>query len=336
MSTYIELGGVIDGYFRRKFIINKDDKEKEIKKHNFKDTYSTIFEYDNKEQNIANYVAPLYFDLDIDDIENKFLLIKTDVLMLHRKLKTLFDLKDDNIEIYFSGSKGFHLVVPYTIFGLSFSKGIDKDYKLLAKELNSYTITKSIDTKIYESKRLFREVNTINSKTGLYKVMLSIEQLRSMNYSDLIDYASSPKEVQAINKEYNEISKDKYIEYINSLKDKQKSTINYKVVKSKMANKELLPCVKYVLQHGANKGNRNNTTLVLASALYQRDIEDKDGVLNIMRQWNEKKLDTPLPENELYTTVMSAYKNVKNGRCCGCSSFINLDICVKGCPVRKL
>lgn len=336
MTRYIELGGKINGSFKRKIIINKEEKEDIFKQYDFQDTYSTIYEYDNIDQNIANYIAPIYFDLDIDDLKNKFNSLKIDVLLLQTKLKNAFNLKDDNIEIYFSGSKGFHILIPYEIFGFELGKGIDKEYKLLAQNLNSFTITKSIDMKIYEHKRLFREVNTINSKTGLYKVMIDINQLRKMSYEDLIQYASFKQNLISINKKYNAFSREKYNEYIDKLKAIKKNSINYKVARIKIQNKELLPCVKYILQNGANKGNRNNTALVLASALYQRDIEDKDGVLQLMMKWNKEKLDTPLPDAELRATVNSAYKNVKSGRCCGCTSFINLDVCIKGCPVRKL
>lgn len=50
-----------------------------------------------------------------------------------------------------------------------------------------------------------------------------------------------------------------------------------------IANKELLPCVKYILQNGAVKGGRNNTAMALASALYQRDMNE-ERVLEIMKE----------------------------------------------------
>ena len=45
----------------------------------------------------------LYLDLDIDDIENNFIKIKQDLLLVIRRLKTLFYLEDKDIELYFSG-----------------------------------------------------------------------------------------------------------------------------------------------------------------------------------------------------------------------------------------
>ena len=62
---------------------------------------------------------------------------------------------------------------------------------------------------------------------------------------------------------------------------------------------------------------------------------DREEVLDIMKTWNIKKLDTPLAERELENTVKSAYRNVQDGKRYGCAAFIDLGICVKGCPIRK-
>lgn len=203
MATYIEIGGTVNDIFRRNIIIEKDNKEKAIKQYKFKDTYSTIYSYDNKDQSKANFIAPLYIDLDAEYLERDYEKIRRDVLLLIRKLKTMFSITDDNIQVFFSGSKGFHILVPYEIFGLTFCKDINSKYKLLVTELKSYTITKSVDTRIYDNKRLFREPNSINSKTGYYKVQISLPDLRTMNYDDLIAYASSPKALIEPKKEYN-------------------------------------------------------------------------------------------------------------------------------------
>lgn len=93
------------------------------------------------------------------------------------------------------------------------------------------------------------------------------------------------------------------IALIEEIKERQKKTVNHKVARQMLENKELLPCVKYILQHGAQKGGRNNTAMALASALYQREPDNQQGVLEVMQIWNYKKLDEPLSDKELETTV---------------------------------
>ena len=331
---YIEIGGKVNGVFKRNILIESSKKEETLKKYDFTDTYSTVYSYDNKNQDLANIVAPLYIDLDINDLEKDYDKLRKDVLLLIRKLKTVFHLQEDNIQIFFSGSKGYHIIIPYEVFGIEPSKDLNDRYKLIVTELKSYTITKSIDTRIYDSKRLFREPNTINTKTGLYKVYMTIDQVRDFSYNDLIDRARTPQAIVEPNKEYNPKADEALNAMVNELKERQKKTINHKVARQMLQNKELLPCVKYILQNGAQKGGRNNTAMALASALFQRN-EDRAYVEQIMDTWNRTKLDEPLPERELELTVRSAFNNVNDGRRYGCGAFIDMGICVKGCPIRR-
>lgn len=331
---YIEIGGKVNGVFKRNILIESSKKEEMLKKYDFTDTYSTVYSYDNKNQDLANIVAPLYIDLDINDLEKDYDKLRKDVLLLIRKLKTVFHLQEDNIQIFFSGSKGYHIIIPYEVFGIEPSKDLNDRYKLIVTELKSYTITKSIDTRIYDSKRLFREPNTINTKTGLYKVYMTIDQVRDFSYDDLINRARTPQATVEPNKEYNPKADEALNAMVNELKERQKKTINHKVARQMLQNKELLPCVKYILQNGAQKGGRNNTAMALASALFQRN-EDRAYVEQIMDTWNRTKLDEPLPERELELTVRSAFNNVNDGRRYGCGAFIDMGICVKGCPIRR-
>lgn len=332
---YVEIGGKINNAFKRNIITTALNKAKTISQYDFTDTYSTIYKYDNKNQDMANIIAPFYIDLDIDDLEQDYDKLKRDIMLLTRKLKTLFRLSDNNIQYYFSGSKGFHILIPYSIFGIKPCKDLNDKYKMLAVELRSYTITKSIDTRIYDSKRLFREVNTINTKTNLYKVPISLDNIQKFTYDELIAYASSPKGEYKVDTSYIQEADIAFNNLINELKERQKRSINYKVAKQMLNNKELLPCVKYLLQNGTRKGGRNNTAMALASSLYQREPNNYEEILDTMRAWNIKKLDEPLSEHELENTVKSAYRNVQDGKRYGCAAFIDMGICIKGCPIRR-
>lgn len=332
---YVEIGGKINNVFKRNIITTALNKTKTIAKYDFTDTYSTIYRYDNKNQDLANIIAPFYIDLDIDNLQDDFEKLKRDILLLTRKLKTLFKISENNILYYFSGSKGFHILIPYSIFGIKPCKDLNDKYKMLAIELKSYTITKSIDTRIYDTKRLFREVNTINTKTNLYKVPISFEDIQRFNYEDLIEYANSPKEEYKVDTSYMQAADEAFNNIIEQLKERQKRSINHKIAKQMLSNKELLPCVKYILQNGAQKGGRNNTVMALASALYQREPDKYEEILDTIKAWNIKKLDEPLSDNEIENTVRSAYRNVQDGRRYGCAAFIDMGICIKGCPIRR-
>jgi hypothetical protein len=330
----IEIGGVKNGYFTRNKFIDITALRKHINEYDG-DVYSTIYRYDSKDQNTANFVAPLYLDLDIDDIEHNFLKIKQDLALVLRRLRTVFHLSDKDIELYFSGSKGFHVLVHHNIFGFEPSRDLHKQYKKVAIELKTYTVNKTVDTKIYDNKRLFRIPNTINHKTGLYKVAISYEKVKNMqSYDELKAYASSPKITKPCVYKFNPKAREAFNELIEKIDLEEKAKINTKLAKEFIQKRELLPCVQYILKNGCAKGQRNNTTVALANSLFQVG-KDFDEVLEIITYWNATKNEDPLDQAEIRTTVMSAYNNAKQNRFYGCTIFRDLDVCVKGCPIHK-
>jgi hypothetical protein len=296
----------------------------------------TIYRYDSKDQNTANFIAPMYFDLDIDDIEQNFIKIKQDLSLVMRKLKTLFHISDNDIDLYFSGSKGFHILIDSIIFGFEPGRELNKQYKKIATELNTYTINKSIDTRIYDNKRLFRVPNTINSKTGLYKVPIEYNTFKQMNnWNELKDFASTPREKAEFEpRQYNQKAREQFYSLLEKIDIEEKSKINTKLAKEFIHRKELLPCVQYILNQGCTKGNRNNTTVALANSLFQIG-KTYEEVLEIIMYWNSEKNDEPLDRAEIHATVRSAYNNAKNGIFYGCGAFKDLDVCIKGCPIHK-
>jgi hypothetical protein len=331
----IELGGRINGNFTRNYFININDLNKHINRYT-DDTYMTIYRYDSKDQNTANFIAPMYFDLDIDDIEQNFIKIKQDLSLVMRKLKTLFHISDNDIDLYFSGSKGFHILIDSIIFGFEPGRELNKQYKKIATELNTYTINKSIDTRIYDNKRLFRVPNTINSKTGLYKVTIEYNTFKQMNnWNELKDFASTPREKAEFEpRQYNQKAREQFYSLLEKIDIEEKSKINTKLAKEFIHRKELLPCVQYILNQGCTKGNRNNTTVALANSLFQIG-KTYEEVLEIIMYWNSEKNDEPLDRAEIHATVRSAYNNAKNGIFYGCGAFKDLDVCIKGCPIHK-
>lgn len=331
---YVEMGGSKDGIFRRHIITDKRNIRGVVHDFNETDVYATIYEYDTTNQDTAGIVAPFYIDMDIDDIANNFKDLLIDLRLVVMKLKNMFNLKDEDIKIYFSGSKGFHILIDYRIFGFNYSKNINEQYKMLALKLKTYTITKCIDTKIYDRKRLFRIPNTINSKTGLYKVPISFKKVITMSYDDMVKYASNKHFEKISFARLNEYAALKFEAEIEEIKQSEKKMINTKVMKDFIKNRRILPCVEYLLQNGATQGNRNNLTIALASSLLQSG-KDGEEVLDIVISWNALKNEPKLPDNEIRTTVMSAIKNFEFNRNYGCGSFKNLDMCLKKCPIHK-
>lgn len=328
----VEYGGVQNNTFRRNIFGEQNDEN--IINSFESDTYCTIYKYDNENIDSCNFIAPLYLDLDIDNIEEDYNKLIRDLKILIHKLITEFHVEQNDIQIYFSGSKGFHLIISESIFGFEPGRTLNKDLKKVAVYLKAYTLTKCIDTKIYDYKRLFRINNTINSKTGLYKVRISYDDLIDMSYNDLIEYASKPKDIEPDEYLYNDKANESFANLIEKLNKRDREKINIQVAKEYIKKKELLPCVKYILQNGSPNGQRNNSTIALANSLFQVGY-NQDEVIEIITTWNETKNEEPLPDREIRATIKSAYNNSKQNIYYGCSSFRELDVCVKGCPIYK-
>ena len=328
----VEYGGVQNNTFRRNIFGEQNDEN--IINSFESDTYCTIYKYDNENIDSCNFIAPLYLDLDIDNIEEDYNKLIRDLKILIHKLVTEFHVEQNDIQIYFSGSKGFHLIISENIFGFEPGRTLNKDLKKVAVYLKAYTLTKCIDTKIYDYKRLFRINNTINSKTGLYKVRVLYDDLINMSYDELIEYASKPKDIESDDYLYNDKASESFTNLIEKLNKRDREKINIQVAKEYIRKKELLPCVKYILQNGSPNGQRNNSTIALANSLFQVGY-NQDEVIEIITTWNETKNEEPLPDREIRATIKSAYNNSKQNIYYGCSSFRELDVCVKGCPIYK-
>ena len=329
----IEVGGVINDSFTRNKYCFKSELNKKIEQFTG-DKYMTIYSYESEDVNTCKFIAPLYLDFDIDNLEENYDKLIRDLKIIVYRLKTELHLEDKDIEIFFSGAKGFHILVDHKIFGFKPSRTLNKNLKSVAVYFKASTFTKCIDTGIYDYRRLFRVPNTINTKTGLYKVPIMFKDLISMSYEDLLEYASRPHTFMKKPKIYNKKVHDAFYELLHRLSEREKRTVNTSIARQYVSNKKLLPCVEYLLQNGADEGQRNNCTIALASALFQIG-HSKEEVTEILEVWNKTKNDIPISDKELYTTINSAYNNSRNDMYYGCSAFRDLGLCVKGCPINK-
>lgn len=339
---YIEMGGMytIDNknIFGRKIYIESNDISKIRSRFNNTDVYATIFQYNNKDQNSSDLFGPLYIDLDMDFNNNKeYKKLKDDVSRIVTHLKLQYGIPKESIRFYFTGKKGFHLIIPPKVFGIKPNKNLNVYYKLIAKDLSENTINDIVDTKIYDKKRLLRLANSINGKTGLYKVPITYEDILEFSYEDIIEYASTPKTLEyaapepiekAINK-YNELIEN--VELIN-----KKRAANIVIPKNiDFSNITFPKCIVEIYKNGVTEGNRNNTTIILASAFVQKGV-DREATLALINKWNLEKNNPSLSDSEILTTVNSAYQQVIDGRRYGCSSIKDMGLCVgKSCKIYK-
>ena len=333
---YSEFGGVKnDRFTRNTYIAHDGDFENKaisfIVDRNCTDVYRTTFSYDNTDIKEANLYGDLYFDIDGDvDSDEGYSAVKKETLLIMGYLNAVLQLKYEQMHLYYSGSKGFHITVPAEALGLSPKEDLNEDFKLLATLIKNKIKGQLLDMKIYDRRRLFRVVNTINSKTGLYKVPVPLTMLYTSSLDNIKEWAGTQHEEIAPAPEFNSEVKKRYELLLSTTKDLATIKSGGKAKTEKIiipdTERPLLPCVRQILMLGVNEGQRNNTAVAVASSLLQAG-KAVDEIEDIMQDWNKAKNNPPLPEKEITAVVNSAYDLAVNGQGYGCNTFWELGQC---------
>ena len=95
--------------------------------------------------------------------------------------------------VAYSGSKGFHISVPFEYFGLDADENLPKTLRNLSHELKPHF--KTLDTSVYNIGRKFRAPNTQHPKTKLYKTIISNVGIDTKSMDAIKDYASQRRDV---------------------------------------------------------------------------------------------------------------------------------------------
>lgn len=335
---YSEFGGLKNGFFgRNNFIAHDSNFTEKVKNflvdRNYTDVYQTAYYYDNTNTEEALLYGDLYFDLDCEiNDEEDFKRVKHDAQLVFSVLEMMLKVPREQVHIYYSGSKGFHITVPAEVFGIKPKADLNEDFRAIAYFISKQTYGKTIDMKIYDKRRLFRIANTINSKTGLYKVPVPFTMLYTCTWESLKRWAEAQHEELAPNpcpvipaiKKYKALLA--YIYRDEIIKAEERKMKAEKVIIPEM-ERPLLPCVVNVLRNGVSQGQRNNTAVAVASSLLQagKTIDETE---ELMQEWNDTRNNPPLPEREICAVVKSAYEQAQHGQGYGCNAFRELGYCI--------
>jgi len=130
----------------------------------------------------------LWFDIDRDDIETA----RRDAARLALSLAERYRLDDDDLLIFFSGRKGFHVGLPTAAFGSepspTFHRGARKFAEGLAEAAGVV-----IDAGVYDKVRAFRAPNSRHAKTGLHKRPQTLDELVRLSATTIQELAKEPR-----------------------------------------------------------------------------------------------------------------------------------------------
>ena len=135
----------------------------------------------------AKYQGPLYFDLDAEDIQEA---IDSGKELVENLMS--YDLTEQDIQIYLSGKKGLHIIVPETCFQEKSVavQGLVQVYKEIAMRF----AVDAMDFRVYTAGRgrQFRTCYNVR-ENGNYKVPISLGELKSLTPASYAELCKQPR-----------------------------------------------------------------------------------------------------------------------------------------------
>lgn len=319
---YTTLTNNTERRFNRNVYINGNELLDFFKKHTCIDSYYSAYLYSNNKISEAELYGSLYLDFDDPDNLNN---AREDVIHTLSFFKIVYQIPSDQVKIYFSGHKGFHLIIPGNILGIEPDKDLNNIFKYIAQQIKTFSVHKTIDLGIYDNRRLFRMPNTVNGKTGLYKIILTPEELYALSESEIKELAKQPREIRLnISNFTNPIAHSQYLkaieEYKKDTKDTQKYNKNFRYTKKLNIMPE---CIKNILENGSEEGTRNISTACLTS-FFKASGKTLEETLDEVSKWNSRNIK-PISFRELQTTVKSIFYSDKTYGCNTLKTITNCD-----------
>ena len=257
-----------------------------------------VLEYINIHGSITGYKgqhACLFICIDIDN-ENDLESSRQSSLDVIERLNTYYGISPNELFIYYSGNKGFHIYLVDRLIGIQnrFFDSIGAKCKSFVSE--TFAGINNVDTIIYEDHRIIRIPNSRHAKSNRYKIELTYDELK-LDLDEIKTLANNPRHIKRA-KLYSDIQVSEklhsdFMSYFSGVtveNDKRKDATGFW---GAMAD-----------------GERNSGYHKQACALFSSSNLSEKSIFEIISALNSGA-NNPLPIEELRLIVRSASK-VKN------------------------
>jgi hypothetical protein len=251
------------------------------------DVYSSVFGYSG-EITAGLVYAGLYFDLDSPDLSRAYEDAK--------ELISIFDSHDitpDSYRVSFSGMKGFHVYISPVALDVTPSTELPGIFRRLAGEVAELLPNGTLDTHVYDRRRLWRLVNSRHACSGLYKVNLTIPL---PTVPEILNFAQTARPIHPLNPTKSIAAARWLSEVKPDLPQPPACPIST----------ELHPKVVALLGGGVEEGRRNVTCFYLGRYLNAKGWEASK--IGAALQAFGRRCSPPLPEGEVARVIRSALK----------------------------
>jgi|GEM_PF-2987080 len=341
----------VDGYYKtpsgrsKKWIRVKlsDVKSRIIDPSKNHDCYHTIQRFANPASiDGENQIAGLFFDLDA---AGKPAAAKADAIKLINYFDVNFELSNEEIRVFFSGSKGFHVIVSPLVFGLKPHPFMTYRHKLAAMWLEKYLNLKTLDLSAYSIRRQWRIADSVHPKSSLYKIELTTYEVENLSMPKILKMAKQPRGELYDDEILNEIGTrpeavDWYSQFISMYDEHERERKLAPSKPIKKIGKKLPVCIEdLMLNHIRKKDTRNRATMTLAS--FYKDIgltqaqtilKLTDWILKVPQAYSDHYGDTNFLKASIPPVVKTVYENSDYHFLCNFARSLGND----ECPVRCL
>lgn len=273
---------------------------------------------------------PFWMDLafDFDCAENLESAKKETILVVNFFLDIL---PKEAVRIYFSGSKGFGIVIHRKITGIIPFNKAHFYQKNVALELSKKFSLETIDFQIYISKRLLRIPNTKHEKSGLYKIELDPSEL-NLSIDEIKKLAEKSRDFTFYEDEVPELNEN-LVRILQNLSSKTKiiDTSQLPDLTSRLKTLEKDPmCISDLLENSIKAPNERNTaTMVLATYFKEKGIFIDETIKTLVEWANRipvafRRIDTNAVRDSTITCIKTIYNNRGKDYKFGCPYVWNL------------
>ncbi len=289
----------------------------------FSDELLTYMSAQSGPPSVSGYegkVAAPYLAIDLDHAE------LTPALEAARLLSRFFrenwQIEPAGWQIYFSGAKGFHLMLDSRIFGrVAPSKHLpavfDSLRRHLAQELPE-PLRGTVDLSIKDRMRLLRLPNTIHEQSKLYKIIVSADELHSLDAAQIRQIAKRARRLTLTDESglishaavtANPAAAKLFQRVQRQLKTLTRKPFYYRFRRPADFDHVQFRCagVETIWQSHIEPGSRNNCAIRLASELRQVGLSAAETEAKLI-EWNERN-GIELPADELRSVAHSAYQH---------------------------
>ncbi len=215
------------------------------------------------------YCDYLWFDIDSNDLRQAIINASTLIIEIERR----YGIPADQLTLSFSGCKGFHIGIPSTAFGAEPSADLPQIFRKMAQEIAGDI---KIDTAIYDKNRLWRLPNSINGKSGLFKIPLNYEELAKLDSDAIKKLAGGKRELPDA---ANIILTPQLAESTNLFNKARAENVQQKIGEAKTYSS-----VPNSIDEGwitkalldLEEGNRNTAFTRITGRLHQNNMEPRD------------------------------------------------------------